>query len=146
MNKLDWITRSLVAEGVTIPPEFSTLLQHGRQRRPPYYFLDAAEGAEDTAWTNNAYPTRRVLRIASRHDDDNAVCIVLNDPERHLGQVLVIHFTSPPGREVETEYDSLSIWARLASEEIEESVRTGSDESIADLLIEDDRSGSGHAG
>lgn len=56
------------------------------------------------------YPPRKVIPFARREDSDDVACVVVHDPERPPGSVVVIHDYASPGWEVVAEFDDVGGW------------------------------------
>jgi len=103
----DWIGEACSEIGVTSPfgPEYSST------NAPEGWQVLEPELAEKLATAlRGRYPVRKVIPFARREDSDDVACIVVQDPERRTGSVLVVHDYASPGWEVEAEFIDVATW------------------------------------
>ena len=119
MNALSWITEFMMGQNFPIPPAFAVLLDRGTQKQEPFLFSNKEWADEDTEAMNMLYTRRHVQAFARRVGRDGVICLVTADGgDFPKGSVLVLHWDSAPGVEVDESYPSLDAWAKSAAAEM----------------------------
>ena len=106
------------AFGHKMPSTYWRLLELGLVDLGQWRVLTPGEVHALFGGINGRYPCRTALPIARRIDCDDVAIFVTQGPESEVGKALIIHDYASPGYEVDSRFESIWGWLRLAVEEL----------------------------